>query len=92
MKRKGKVYCYAIRRTKRKEKLHRAKALLEAARIGDMNLLREMKRVVNGNGLAEELSEVVDGVTGHGKIAERFREIHEELYNSQRVMIGLTRF
>ena len=76
------LYRYAIRRTKRREKLHRAKALLETAKNGDINLLREMRRVVNGNGPVDETSEVLDGETGHENIAEKFKQVYKTLYNS----------
>ena len=73
---------YAVRRVKRASKLHQAKALLEAARAGDVALMKEMRRVQSGKPAMDELADTVDGVTGQQEVANQFREVHNALYNS----------
>jgi hypothetical protein len=73
---------YAVRRVKRASKLHQAKGLLEAARAGDLALMKEMRRVKSGQPMTDELAETVDGVTGQQEVANQFAEVHRALYNS----------
>ena len=49
---------------------------------GDIELMKEMKRLKTGNGPMEELTDTVDGVTGDHEVAGKFREVYEALYNS----------
>ena len=73
---------HAVRRVRRSAKLHQAKALYGAALDGDMKLMKEMKRVLSGRGPTDELPSTVDGATGEQEVADKFREVYEELYNS----------
>ena len=73
---------YAVRRVKRASKLHQAKGLLEAAKAGDLALMKEMRRVKSGQPVTEELAESVDGVTGQQEVANQFAAVHSALYNS----------
>ena len=73
---------YAVRRVKRASQLHQAKGLLEAARAGDVALMKEMRRVQSGKPAMDELADTVDGVTGQQEVANQFREVHNALYNS----------
>ena len=73
-------YNHAIRRIRRLEQQIRSKNLLDAAMAGDMNLLKEMKKV-RSNGSAD-LPQSVEGVESEDAIAEKFREVYEALYNS----------
>ena len=59
----------------------RSKKLLEAAMTGDLNLLKEMKKI-RGKGTKEDLPETVEGAETEEAIAEKFREVYEALYNS----------
>ena len=76
------LYMQAIRRVKRNIKRYEAEALLEAAMKGDVNLMREMKRVRTGKSAAEELPSEVEGAQGEEEIANKFKEVYEVLYNS----------
>ena len=67
---------------KRASKLHKAKRLFGAALSGDIELMKEMRRLKKGNGPMEELTDTVDGVTGDQEVAGKFREVYETLYNS----------
>ena len=71
-----------MRRVKRASKLNQAKGLFEAAKAGDMALMKEMRRVQSGNGMLDELPDTVDGVTGQEDVANQFGEVHSALYNS----------
>ena len=73
---------YAVRRVRRANKLFQARGMFEAAMAGDIALLKEMRRVQSGKGVLDELPEMVDGVTGQQEIADKFREVHNALYNS----------
>ena len=73
---------YAVRRVKRASKLHRARGLFGAAMVGDIELMKEMKRLRTGKGPMEELADTVDGVTGENEVAGKFKEVYEALYNS----------
>ena len=73
---------YAVRRVRRANKLHQAKGLFEAAMIGDMELMKEMKRVQSGKSQLDELPDMVDGVSGQQEVADKFGEVHAALYNS----------
>ena len=68
-------YHHAIRRIKRQEQQIRSKNLLDAAMAGDLNLLKEMKKVRN-NG-TDDLPNSVEGAETEDAIAEKFREVYE---------------
>ena len=55
-------YQYSVRRVKRASKLNQAKGLFEAAKAGDIALMKEMRRVQSGHGVLDELPDSVDGV------------------------------
>ena len=76
------VYIQAIRRIKRNQKRYEAEALLEASLKGDLDLFREMKRVRTGKNTMEELPDEVESAKGEDEIAEKFKEVYENLYNS----------
>ena len=76
------VYMQAIRRIKRNQKRYEAEALLEASLKGDLDLFREMKRVRTGKTTMDELPEEVESANGEDEIAEKFRQVYENLYNS----------
>ena len=76
------LYMQAIRKVKRNIKRYEAEALLEAAMKGDINLMREMKRVRTGKSSTEELPSEVEGAQNEEEIANKFKEVYEVLYNS----------
>ena len=76
------VFRQAVRKIKRNSKKYQAEALLEAALQGDLNLMKEMKRIKSGKGALEELPSCVDGAEGEQEIANKFKEVYELLYNS----------
>ena len=66
---------------KRSEEI-RAAALLKASQSGDIQLLKEMKKVkIDGKG-SVNLPDRVEGAEGQDEIVEKFREVYESLYNS----------
>ena len=71
---------YAVRKVKRAKDLHKAQGLYEAAMSGDIELMKELRRVKTGKGEADELAETVDGVTGEREIANTFSKVYG--YNS----------
>ena len=76
------VFRQAIRKIKRNSKKYQAEALVEAALQGDLNLMKEMKRIKSGKGSMDELPNCVDGAEGELEIANKFKEVYESLYNS----------
>ena len=73
---------YAIRRVRRASKFHQAQGLFAAAMNGDIELMKEMRRVKSGKGEMEELAETVDGATGQENVANQFKQVFDSLYNS----------
>ena len=55
---------------------------MEASLKGDLDLFREMKRVRTGKTTMDELPEEVESAKGEDEIAEKFRQVYENLYNS----------
>ncbi len=80
---------YAVRRVKRASKLHQAEGLFGAAMAGDIELMKEMKRLKTGKGEMDDLAETVDGETGEREIADKFAEVYNELYNSAESKTGM---
>ena len=74
-------YRHAVRRVKRASKLHQARGLYDAAMMGDIELMKELRRVKSGKGEVDELSSMVDGVSGDSNVANKFKEVFQTLYN-----------
>ena len=88
-------YRYAVRRVKRASKLFQARGLFGAAMAGDMELMKELRRIKSGKGEIDELPETVDGVTGEREVADQFRKVYQTLYTSaasEKGMDDLQRF
>ena len=49
--------------------------------LGDLNLLKEMKKITRGKKSPEEATEELDGISGHQEIVNRFKQVYAELYN-----------
>ena len=49
---------------------------------GDMELMKELRRIKSGKGEIDELPETVDGVTGEREVADQFRKVYQTLYTS----------
>ena len=75
-------YHFAIRRTTRCGELQQAKSLFEASLSGDMDLIKEMKKVKSGCQVVKELPDNVGGAEGEQEICEKFKEVYSALYNS----------
>ena len=74
---------YAVRRAKGKSNRVRAEKLFEAAMTGDMNLLKEMKKIRNGGGGKKvDLPGNVANADGEEEIVDKFREVYAALYSS----------
>ena len=74
-------YQYAVRTVKKRAKHIRASKLFEASQAGDMDLLRELKKL-NGKKKGESLPECVEGADTPIDIVDKFKEVYEALYNS----------
>ena len=75
-------YHYSVRRAKNLAASMRAQELLEAAEVGDMNLLMEMKKYMGKKDISQSIPESLDGKVTQGDILDRFKTIYETLYNS----------
>ena len=73
---------HAVRRVKRAQQMHQARGLYQAAMEGDIELMKEMRRVKSGKVTVDELADNVDGETGATNVANQFRKVFETLYNS----------
>ena len=82
MARTRNIYHYAIRKVKKLSEKIRASNLLDASLQGDLNLLKEMKKVKGGKKETLDLPESVEDADSPEEIVEKFREVYEELYNS----------
>ena len=63
-------YRHAVRHVKRASKLHQARGLFGAAMAGDLELMKELRRLKSGKSEMDELPETVDGVSGERKVAD----------------------
>ena len=75
-------YHYAVRKLKRRADYIRAEKLFEASMLGDIDLLKEMKKIKSGRGVYEELPDNIEGATGEEEIVDKFREVYSNLYSS----------
>ena len=75
-------YRHAVRRVKGASKLCKARVLFGAAIEGDMELLKELRRLKTGKGKMDELTETMDGVSGERNVAEQFAKVYHNLYTS----------
>ena len=82
MKTTRNLYHYVIRKVKRKANSIRAQKLLEASEKGNIDLLKEMKKVRGASKCKHDLTDNLEGVNGEDNIAENFCTVYEELYNS----------
>ena len=82
-------YRHAVRRVKRASQLHQAHGLYNAAMAGDIELMKELKRVKSGKGEVDDLASMVDGVSGDTNVANKFKEVFEALYNSAGSQAGM---
>ena len=73
---------YAVRKAKRLAGNVQSRKLLEAAEMGDIALMAEMKRILGRKDTGQTVPESLDGKVTHDTILERFKECYEELYNS----------
>ena len=61
----------------------RARKLFEASMLGDMNLMREIKKIRNGGGVKKaELPDNVANADGEEQIVDKFRVVYAALYSS----------
>ena len=75
-------YRHAVRRVKRANKLHKARGLFGAAMAGDIELMKELRRLKSGKGEMDDLAETMDGVSGERDVAEQFAKVYHNLYTS----------
>ena len=49
---------------------------------GDLELMKELRRIKSGKSEMDELPETVDGVSGEREVADQFRKVYQNLYSS----------
>ena len=72
----------AILKVKKYRNQLQAENLLGASLQGDINLLKEMKKIRQGKGGSQDLPDIVGNAVGEQEISEMFRESYNNLYNS----------
>ena len=75
-------YHYRVRQTRKQADDIRARKLFEASHKGNMNLLKEMKKISGSKKNKANLPNSVDGADGEDEIATKFKEVYSALYNS----------
>ena len=75
-------YHYAVRRKKKQAESIRAKELFEQAKLGDINLLKEMKRIKGDKKQFAACPDNIDTAHGVEEVSELFKSVYEDLYNS----------
>ena len=75
-------YHYAIRKLKKQADTIRAEILIEASEEGEINLLKEMKKIKGCKSKGQTMPEEIDGETDPDNILAKFKEVYENLYNS----------
>ena len=75
-------YHYAVRRCKKLADSVRAHNLFEAAQQGDIDLLKEMKKIQGGKKQHAACPDNIDDANGSAQICDMFKAVYEELYNS----------
>ena len=82
-------YHHSVRKLKWRDNLNRAEKLFEASMMGDVDLLKEMKKIKSGTGGSQELPDNVEVASGEEEIADKFREVYSALYNSSGSQDGM---
>ena len=75
-------YHYAVRKSKAAADKVNLEKLFEAAKSGDTDLLKEMKRIRGGNKVQTMPTDTIEGANGSQEISEKFKEVYKTLYNS----------
>ena len=65
---------YAVRKAKRLSVNIKSRKLIEAAELGDVNLMFEMKRIIGRKDKGQSVPESLEGKVTHDTILERFKE------------------
>ena len=65
-------YRHVVRRVKRHSNYHQARGLFNAAMEGDLELFKEMRKVIKHKSGDESLPDSLDGISGKSEIAETF--------------------
>lgn len=76
------TYHYVIRKVKIQADQIRAKNLLIVVQDGDINLIKEMKKINSKNKGGAILPDAIEGAEGTEEIVEKFKEVYETLFNS----------
>ena len=83
-------YHYAVRKAKHLEETIKSKELMEAAELGDINLMKDMRKTLSKKTDAQQVPDCLDGKVTHDRILERFKDYYEELYNSASTEAAMT--
>ena len=75
------LYHYSVRKVMKQADQIRANNLLEASERGDLDLLREMKKL-NNKKSSQKLPETVEDADNPEDIVDKFRSVYAALYNS----------
>ena len=75
-------YHYAVRKARKHADSIKAQQLFEHARDGDINLLKEMKRIKWDKKQMAAFPDHIDSANGETEISELFKTVYEDLFNS----------
>ena len=76
------MYHLSVRKKKKLAESIRAEQLFEAGKLGDFNLLKQMKNIRGGKGKHNSFPDNIDTASGPEEISELFKSVYEKLYNS----------
>ena len=75
-------YHYGVRKAKQLADSIRAQNLFEQASAGDINLLKEMKRIKGDKKQKAAVPDHIESANGVQEISELFKAVYEDLFNS----------
>ena len=75
-------YHLAVRQAKRMAATAKARDLAAAAEAGDIALMKELKKSLDSKTTTQSVPDCLEGKVTHDTILDKFRECHQDLYNS----------
>ena len=75
-------YHFAVKKVKRLASTKKAEQLLEASEEGNVALMKELKKSLDGKSTGQTVPESLEGKVTHESILEMFRDCYNDLYNS----------
>ena len=75
-------YHFAVKKVKRLASTKKAEQLLEASEEGNVALMKELKKSLDGKSTGQTVPESLEGKVTHETNLEMFRDCYNDLYNS----------